>query len=94
MPYTSIRHKVADYGKWKRVVRSAAAMRKSSGETSFQVYRDSRAPNDLTVVCSWDNSAKMQKFMESAELRQAMKKAGVIGKPVIHFFGKMEDLTV
>ena len=32
--------------------------------------------------------------MKSAELRQAMKEAGVIGKPEISFFDKMEVLTV
>ena len=94
MPYVSIRHKVADYAKWKRVVHAASALRKTSGETSFQVYRDSKSPNDLTVVCSWDNAGRMKKFMKSAELRKAMKEAGVLGKPAVQFFSKAEDLTV
>ena len=36
----------------------------------------------------------MKKFVKSAELRKAMKGAGVIGKPDISFYGKMEDLSV
>ena len=90
----SIRHKVADYGKWKRGVRAAARLRKSSCEKCFRVYRDSRSPNDLTVICSRDTTARMQNFAKSAELRQAMKKAGVTGKQVVQFFSKAEDMSL
>lgn len=94
MPYVSIRHKVADYAKWKRAVHAANEFRKTSGEKSFQVYRDRKSPNDVTVVCSWDNASKMQKFIKSAQLRKAMKAAGVVSKPVVQFFSKVEDLSV
>jgi quinol monooxygenase YgiN len=94
MPYVLIRHKVSDYAKWKRAVRAVADLRKSSGECSFQVYRDSRRQNDLTVICGWDTGAKLQKFIKSAKLRHAMKEAGVVGKPVVQIFSKVEDLSV
>jgi quinol monooxygenase YgiN len=94
MPYVSIRHKVADYAKWKRAIHAACAFRKTAGEKSFQVYRDRKSPNDLTVVCSWENGGKMQKFIKSPQLRKAMKEAGVVGKPAVQFFSKVEDLTV
>ena len=93
MPYVLIRHRVANYAKWKRVVNSSKALRKRSGEKSFQVYRSSRNPSDLTVVCAWDTAARMQKFIKSAELRERMMEAGVISKPEIQFFGKAEDLS-
>ena len=85
MPYVIIRHRVADYGKWKRVVNRKKELRKKSGEKTFQVYRDGSNPNDLTVICTWDTSARMQKFIKSLELREAMQEAGVISKPQIQF---------
>jgi quinol monooxygenase YgiN len=94
MSYVLVRHKVADYAKWKRTVRSAAAWRKASGELSFQVFRSSVDPNDLTVLCRWAGAAQMKKFVESAELRERMQQAGVINKPDIQFFSKAEDLSV
>jgi len=94
MSYVLIRHKVANYAKWKRVVQAATAWRKASGEKSFQVFRSSSAPNDLTIVCGWDSTARMQKFVESAELRERMKQAGVVSRPQIHFFSKADDLSV
>jgi hypothetical protein len=32
--------------------------------------------------------------MKSADLRKAMKEAGVVSKPEVQFFSKMEDLSV
>jgi len=94
MPLVSIRHKVANYAKWKRGVRNFARFRKASGEKCFKVFRSSSVPNDLTVLCSWSTSAKMKKFLKSAELRKAMKAAGVVSKPEVRFFSAAEDLSV
>ncbi len=46
------------------------------------------------VWCEWDTAARMKKFMNSAELRQAMEKAGVVGKPTVSFFDKMDVMSV
>lgn len=94
MSYVMIRHKVANYAKWKREVLAFRMFGKASGEKSFYVCRSSKNPNDLLVWCEWDTAARMRKFVKSAELRKAMKAAGVISKPEISFFSKMEDLSV
>ncbi len=94
MPYVMIRHKVADYAKWKRGVKTHAKWRKESGEKCFYVCRNSKTPNDLMVWCEWDITARMKKFVKSAALRTAMKGAGVIGKPEVTLFDRMEVLTV
>ena len=46
------------------------------------------------VWCEWDTAARMKKFLKSTELRKAMKEAGVLGKPEISTFNKMDVLTV
>ena len=94
MSYVIIRHKVADYAKWKRAVNAFSKFRQASGETSFHVLRGSKNPNDLTVCCGWDNAGRMRKFIKSLELREAMKGGGVLGKPEVAFFSKKEDLSV
>ena len=94
MSYVMIRHKVANYAKWKRTVKSVAKWRKAAGEKCFYVCRASKSPNDLLVWCEWDTAARMKQFMKSAELRKAMKAASVIGKPEISFYDKMEVLSV
>ena len=94
MAYILIRHKVANYAKWKRAVKAFAPFRKASGEKCFCVCRSARNPNDVTVYCAWDTMAHMKKFAKSADLRKAMKAAGVISKPEVTFFKTMEDLSV
>ena len=94
MPYVMLSHKVADYAKWKRGLKAFADLRKAAGEKCFYACRDSKQPNQVMVWCEWDTNAHMKKFMTSPELRQAMAKLGVVGKPQISFFDKMDVLTV
>jgi hypothetical protein len=94
MSYVMVSHKVANYAKWKRAVNSHAKWRKESGEKCFYVCRSSKSPNDLLVWCEWDTPARLKKFFRSAELRKAMKGGGVIGKPEVSFYDKMEVLSV
>jgi hypothetical protein len=93
MPYVMIQHKVANYAKWKREVKTFAKFRKASGEKSLYVCRGSKSPNELLVWCEWDTAVRMKKFIKSAELRKAMAGAGVKGKPDISFYSAMEDLS-
>ncbi len=93
MPYIMVSHQVASYAKWKKSVQAFAKFRKASGEKCFYVCRGSKDPNDLLVWCEWDTAVRMKKFAASAELRAAMKDSGVISKPTISFYSKMEDLS-
>ena len=94
MPYSMISHKVANYAKWKNAVRAFAEVRKAAGEKCFYACRHSKHPNNVMVWCEWGTAAQMKKFLKSAQLRKAMKDAGVIGKPQISTFNKMDVLTV
>ena len=94
MPYSMISHKVANYAKWKSTVRAFAKVRKAAGEKCFYACRHSNHPNNVMVWCEWETAAQMKKFLKSAQLRNAMKDAGVIGKPQISTFNKMDVLTV
>lgn len=94
MPFTLIRHKVANYAKWKRAVHEFKKFRKAGGEKCFHVARGMKNKNDLVVWCSWSNTAKMKKFIKSPELRKAMKAAGIVGKPEIQLYDGLEDLSV
>jgi len=94
MAYVLLRHKVDNYAKWKRTVQACAEWRKTNGEASFQVFRSSASPNDLTVLCRWADAAQARKFIASPALRERMRDAGVLGKPQVHFFKDSDDLTV
>jgi heme-degrading monooxygenase HmoA len=83
-----VEHHVKDFAVWKKVYDAQASFRRSSGELSEQIYRDTSDSNKLTLLFKWDSLSNAQKFSQSAELRAAMEKAGVDGKPVISFLNE------
>ena len=83
-----IQHQVKDFAAWKKVFDAALEMRKSNGEISAQVYRDSSDPNKVTTINKWNSLANAQKFAHSPELKAAMENAGVVGAPNVSFLNE------
>jgi len=83
-----IQHQVKDYTAWKKVFDSSIDLRTSSGEISYQVYRDASDPNKVTTINKWNSLANAQKFAHSSDLKAAMEKAGVVGVPTIYFLNE------
>jgi heme-degrading monooxygenase HmoA len=72
-----IRHKVNDYDVWKTAFDGFAAFRKSAGEKSYHILRHQEDANDLYLLCEWDNPDNARKFIDSTDLKEAMRRAGV-----------------
>jgi quinol monooxygenase YgiN len=77
------RHKVADYGKWKRVYDDFASVRKEKGVTGASVHRDAGDSSMIVVTHQFKNLDAAKAFADSEELRSTMEKAGVMGPPEI-----------
>ena len=80
-----VQHKVKDFAVWKKAYDSMADVRTAAGEVSYQIYRDQSNPNELTLFFNWDSVENAQKYASSPELKAAMERAGVDGRPEIHF---------
>ena len=85
MAHVLVRHRVKNYPAWKTVFDGAIKMRKTSGEKSYQILQPESDPNDLILLFEWDSLLNAKKFLESPELRAAMKQSGVIDEPEVHF---------
>jgi len=86
MVYIIVHSKVEDYAKWRSVFDENAEVRKANGATgNNRVFRSVDDPNALAVILEWENTEKAKQFAESDEIKAAMQKAGVAGKPDIHF---------
>ena len=85
MPYVLIRHKVADYPRWKRAFDGHGRARKSGGSKRGQLFRSAARPKDVFILLRWNDLRRAKKFAKSADLRRAMKAAGVRGKPDVFF---------
>jgi heme-degrading monooxygenase HmoA len=85
MAYMYARHTVEDYDAWKSVFDSVSDLRQQNGERSYQILRQGNGSGELIILFEWDSLDNAQRYAASPELREAMERAGVIGKPEILF---------
>ena len=85
MPYALVRLTVEDYAKWKPVFDEVGSLRQSSGSKGGYVFRDADNADEVVILLEWDALDRARQFYQSDELRQAMQRAGVSGRPDIAF---------
>jgi hypothetical protein len=80
-----IRHKVADFSKWKPVYDDHIQARQKAGLKELDLLRNVDDPNEVILLFSVEDIDKAKAFAASDDLRQAMQKAGVSDKPDVYF---------
>jgi heme-degrading monooxygenase HmoA len=91
MVHVLVRHKVADYPRWKEAFDSHLTSRKRAGETGYHVFHSMEDSHEIVVLSDWQTVEEARKFMNSDELRQKMQTAGVQGSPDVQY---LEDARV
>jgi hypothetical protein len=89
-----VRHRVADFNRWKVVYDEHAAVRKEHGATRCTVTRNLDDPNDVTVVTWFPDRASADAFAADPSLPEAMGRAGVEGTPDITFLDLVEEVEL
>lgn len=84
-----VRHQVADFNRWKPVFDGALDMRREGGEQQYKLFHDIHDPNDLTLLVEFGSRTEAEKFFQTPEVLEEMKKAGVIGQPQITLLTEM-----
>ena len=90
MAHMLVRHKVAEYAKWKPIFDEHGASRKASGSKGSQLFRNADDPNELVILIEWEDLGKAKEWAGSDDLQQAMEKASVVGRPDIYFLDEVE----
>jgi len=85
MVHVLVRHKVADFNRWKQAFDADVIVRRRAGEISFHIFHNQEDANDLFLLLDWESAEQARKFMESDELRQRMQQAGVQNAPEIQY---------
>ena len=86
MPYVLVRHKVADFSKWKAVYDAHLPARKEAGVIKqVHLLRNADDPNEVIIMSEVESLQKARDFSASSDLRENMQKAGVVDKPDIYF---------
>jgi heme-degrading monooxygenase HmoA len=85
MIHVMIRHKVAEYTRWKEAFDAHHTARKHAGETGCRLYQNVEDPREVIIFSDWDSLEQARTFMTSEEVRKTMQQAGVVGAPEIQF---------
>ena len=86
-----VRHRVADFGKWKPVFDEHEATRRRLGFTAHSLHRDADDPNVVIIAMRMTDLSRAKEFASSDDLRSTMERAGVQGPPEIWFAEDIED---
>ena len=89
-PHVLVRHKVDDFDSWKEGFDASAEMRQSHGAEKGHLFRSADNPDEVFILFHWDDIDRARTFTQSAELREAMEKAGVSDQPEIYFLDEVE----
>jgi quinol monooxygenase YgiN len=89
MVHVLVRHKVADFTRWKELFDSHLNARMRAGELGFRLFQGVNDPRDVTLLLDWDSVEHARQFMGSDDLRNKMQQAGVTGTPDIQY---LEDV--
>ena len=85
MNYLIIRHRVADFAKWKPFYDAHASARAAAGLTEKELLRDISDPNFVVLLFEAKDIAKARELVESASIKKAMQEGGVLGAPEFQF---------
>lgn len=76
-----VRHQVSNFAAWKKVYDEFDAPRRELGVRGDGVFQSVDDANDVTVWHDFDTADAARALMESTQLRDTMRKAGVTGQP-------------
>ncbi|MDN0077728.1 hypothetical protein QU481_23255 [Crenobacter sp. SG2303] len=83
-----IRHRVADYAKWRKVYNDFDTERRGMGVSRHGVYTLDGNPNDVTVYHEFASMEAAKAFAGNPRLKEVMQTAGVQDAPDIWFTNK------
>ena len=87
------KHKVSDFGNWKRAYDAFSTARKDNGVSRASVHRDLNDPSIVIVTHQFKTADDALAFANSEKLKAAMMEAGVAGPPEFWFGDDVEATT-
>ena len=83
MPY--IRHKVADFSKWKPVYDSHYRFVRRPASPEVHLLRNVDDPNEVVILAEIEDLEKARDFAASSDLREKMQESGVVDRADVYF---------
>lgn len=87
-----VRHKVADFVRWKQVFDGHFGLRHGAGELSCRMFHNHDNGNALSLLFEWETLEMARAFFASEPLKAGMQQSGVVGTPEIVFLDEIRSL--
>lgn len=87
-----VRHKIRDYTAWKKVFDESEDLRKEHGIRAGGIGKNLDKPGEIYVYLQVDNVDRAKAFINSTELKDFMKRGGVVDKPDITFLEELAEV--
>ena len=87
-----VRHKVADFNRWKQVFDGHFGIRHGAGDLRCRIFHSHDDASDLSLFLEWETLEKARAFFASDALKNGMKQAGVVGSAEIVFLDEIRSL--
>jgi hypothetical protein len=85
LPAIIVRHEVQDYDRWRKAYDDFDEFRRKSGIVGHAFNQELGKPNQVMVYHQAREIDTLRNFLDSPELQETMKRAGVVGQPQIDF---------
>jgi len=76
-----VRHKVANFGKWKSVYDEHRSARETAGLKGLYLWRNECDPSEVVLLFEVSDVATAKAFTNSTDAKEKMQDAGVLGTP-------------
>ena len=83
--YMLVRHKVRDFSQWKSGYKDHLAKRNEAGLTEKFLLHGAKDPNEVVMLFEANDIKRAEDFAESEDLKETMRKVGVVDEPNIYF---------
>jgi hypothetical protein len=85
-----IRHRVANYRRWREMFDGARPARTAHGCRSRELFRLAGQPKELVVMLSCSDLRRARQFVESDDLRETLARGGVTDRPDIYILEEVD----
>ncbi|MDZ7690952.1 MAG: hypothetical protein U5K69_07405 [Balneolaceae bacterium] len=80
-----VRHKVADFVRWREVFESHRKAHKEAGMELQHLWRNVEEPDEVVLLYEVEDAEKAREFVYSSEVPDAQNASGVIDEADIYF---------
>lgn len=91
MPWTHVRHKVENYNTWKEVYDGLSELKMRYGWKRYRIFQVAGDRNDLLVMDEFESVEQARSFLESKDLKNALRLGGVVGAPEATLLQGLEE---